>query len=165
MHLLLRHVLDSEYAGKHEIEAEQHAAGSVGLAFKLELDLDVGFPKRRRIDVDLDVDLRLLLGRRQRARGVRILEGKILDVLGKNIELWRFVLRLPAVGRISHEMSSGHTLPQSAVWLTQPTPRDKNDGHAPFFLRFVYGRASGSCSHSCGSRSITAPGPVLRSCL
>ena len=61
MHAVLRHVLDPEHTGEHEIETEQHVAGGVGLALELELDFDIGIVERRGIDVDLDADLRLLL--------------------------------------------------------------------------------------------------------
>jgi len=70
-----------------QLEREQRRAGVLSLAFERQRDLEVGRGELLHPDVDLDVDCRLRLGRLQRAWRIRILERKILDVLGEHGEL------------------------------------------------------------------------------
>src|SRR5262245_36264102 len=114
MLVLLRNVLQPEYARIDELELEQDRSGGVRLALDLEFHLDVGLAHGLGADVDLDVDRRLLLARLQRARGIRILEREILDVLREDVELRGCLLlaglgagraaRLSAIGRHAHGM-------------------------------------------------------------
>src|SRR5579875_1489699 len=87
VHGVRRYVLNPEHSGIKQFEAEQQVAPRFRLALELERDLDVALRERLRVDVDLDADLRLLLADAQRTRRVRILEGKVLDVLRKHVEL------------------------------------------------------------------------------
>jgi hypothetical protein len=137
--VFLRDVLQAEDAGIEQVEAEQRRAGNLGLAFQLQLDLEIRGRHRLGVDVDLHADRRLLRRLHQRPRRVRILEGEILDELGKNVErrprrglrLLRSGRRFPAICGRGHMVSSPPVRCRasgrraSGLWLTQPPRGDK----------------------------------------
>src|SRR5262245_45306296 len=130
---LRRHVLHPEYPGEGQLERKQHRAGAVRLAFELERDLVVGLGELLDDHVDLDIDRRRLVGRRQRARRVRILERQILDVLAEDVELRLARLRARALRGAAIATGGRHRLYLSpfsatvmAAWLTQGPQPDKD---------------------------------------
>ncbi len=103
--VFLRHIDDAEHAGIGEFEAEHHLAGIFSLALDRKRHLELVVRKVIRGDVNLDVDRRLLLLRRQRGGGVRILERQVLGVLRQYVELGRGLLGRRAVA-VGHETLS-----------------------------------------------------------
>src|SRR5258708_10133097 len=112
MQVFLWHVHNAEYAGIGQIEAEHQLAGIFRLAFDRKRHFIFVFRDIVGADIDLDVDRGLLLLRRQRARGVRIIERKVLGVLRQHVQLGRrgrLGRRAVAVG---HGVSPG-------TWLSE----------------------------------------------
>ena len=112
-----RHVHDAKHAGEDQLEAVQHQAVGFGLALQTQRHLEVGLAHGRGFDVDLNVDGRLLRARRQRARGMRVLERQILHVLRENADLRHRHLWLgAAICRRHAGLRRARALP---AWLTQ----------------------------------------------
>src|SRR5439155_11152846 len=167
MQVLLRHILDAEDAGEGQVEGEQHRAFEFRLAFELERNLEVSRRQLADADIDLDVDRGLRFLRRQRARGVGVLEREILDVLAEHAQLRPGLLLLRLLPRAAigcrHETylrRNGTARPLSAGWLTQPMGRDKDNNRWRAHGRFLRARwssifPSGSSSHWSGARSMT----------
>src|SRR5262249_3815576 len=65
LEVLLRHVLEPEHAREGEIKGEQHGAGILRLALKLERHFELPLAELLNSDIDSDVDRRLGLARRQ----------------------------------------------------------------------------------------------------
>src|SRR5215813_1488699 len=105
LQMLRRHILESEYARKREVEGKHHGSGIFRLAFDSQRHLVFNLTKLLQSEVDGDVDRRLVLTRCQRLRRIGILEREILDVLAQHIELGESLLglrlrfRRAAIGR------------------------------------------------------------------
>jgi hypothetical protein len=124
MQLVLRNVAHPEHPRIGQVEGEQHLVAGLGVALQRQVDFEIGLGQLLGVDVDLDVDLRRVLLRRERARRVRVLEGQVLGVLRKRVELRR-ILGLRAVRRrvVGHGRLLGWGVSPAGTRIARPWRR------------------------------------------
>ena len=84
-----------EKPGIIEFELEQSVGAFAGRTFEQKLNLEIRVGDLPRVDIHLNGDVRRLGLRPERARRIRILEGKILRILHHGVERGRVVPHAP----------------------------------------------------------------------
>ncbi len=84
--MFLREAGDAEDAAVNELGCEDDLVIFTGFGAQRKHDVEIAVRKRIGVDVDADVDGRCLVAGLQRTRRARILEGKILGVLGQDVK-------------------------------------------------------------------------------
>ncbi|MOA36799.1 hypothetical protein D3C78_1583440 [compost metagenome] len=84
--MFLRETGNAEHAAINQLGRKQDLVAILGFRIQCQDNVEIRTGDRVCVDVDIDVDRRRILTGLKRTGSTRIFEGKILDVLGKNVE-------------------------------------------------------------------------------